>query len=249
MRYSPLVERQKESRSQQVRAFDGVIVPAQYLKQMVMGWGVPDEKIHVIYNALPAEPAPDTFVSRDDLRAQWGWTTPTVLTAARLHPWKGVDMLIAALHEMPDIRLIVAGDGDDLPRLQALAAPLGEKVTFFGQVPRVTLYQMMQAADYFALYSGYEGLPHTVLESLRAGTPVIVSDKGGNPEIVQHGVNGYVVPYRDQTALVNTLQKAFVPGQRDRLAAHTHDQLSQFEFSTLIERTDHVLREFLATIR
>jgi glycosyltransferase involved in cell wall biosynthesis len=108
---------------------------------------------------------------------------------------------------------------------------------------------MMRAADYFALYSGYEGLPHTVLESLRAGTPVIVSDKGGNPEVVQHGVNGYVVPYRDHAALVKTLQNAFGSGERERLAAHTQDQLAQFAFSTLVERTDTVLRQYLATVR
>lgn len=250
MRYSPLVERQKQSRSRQVRAFDGVIVPAQYLKHMVIGWGVPDENIHVIYNALPVDIENDVSLSRDELRNQWGWTqTPILLTAARLHPWKGVDALIAALHDIPDIRLVVAGDGDDLPRLQALAAPLGERVIFLGQVPRVTLYQMMRAADYFALYSGYEGLPHTVLESLRAGTPVIVSDKGGNPEVVQHRVNGYVVPYRDHAALVATLHKAFAPGKRERLAAHTQDQLSQFAFSTLVERTDAVLRQYLSTLR
>jgi glycosyltransferase involved in cell wall biosynthesis len=227
-----------------------VIVPAQYLKQMVMGWGVPEEKIHVIYNALPSEPEQEASLSRDDLRAQWGWSnTPILLTAARLNPWKGIDALIEALHHIPEIRLVVAGEGDDLPRLQSLAEPLGDRVTFLGQVPRTTLYQMMYAADYFALYSGYEGLPHTVLESLRAGTPVIVSDKGGNPEVVQHRLNGYVVPYHDPSALVETLQKAFAPGKRERLSAHTHDQLAQFAFSTLVDQTDAVLRKFVSTVR
>jgi glycosyltransferase involved in cell wall biosynthesis len=77
---------------------------------------------------------------------------------------------------------------------------------------------------------------------------VIVSDKGGNPEIVQHGVNGYVVPYRHHDALVATLNKAFAPGRREQLAAHTHDQLTQFAFSTLVERTDAVLRQYLTAL-
>ncbi len=248
--YGQIVEAQKRSRARQVQAFDGVIVPAQYLKRMVMGWGVPDDKIQVIYNALPTDESITTTLTRDELRAQWGWLhTPILLTAARLTPWKGVDLLMAALYDVPDVRLVVAGEGDDLPRLQALAAPLRERVTFLGRVPRATLYQMMHAADYFALYSGYEGLPHTVLESLRAGTPVIVSDKGGSPEIVQADVNGYIVPYRQHEALVDTLRAAFAPGQRERLAAHTHDQLAQFAFSTLVTRTDAALRHVISTLR
>lgn len=250
MRYSSVVEQQKISRSRQVRAFDGVIVPSEYLKRMVMGWGVPEEKIHVIYNALPSDLAHDTTYSREELREQLGWSdNPIILTAARLNPWKGIDALIAALHAVPDARLVVAGDGPDLPRLQVLAAPFAGRVTFLGHVARGTLYQMMRAADYFALYSGYEGLPHTVLESLRAGTPVIVSDKGGNPEIVQHGVNGYIVPYHDPASLETVLQKALARGKREKLAAHTQDQLVQFAFSTMVDRTDLILRQYVATLR
>jgi glycosyltransferase involved in cell wall biosynthesis len=51
-----------------------------------------------------------------------------------------------------------------------------------------------RSADYTVLYSGYEGLSHTLLESLLAGTPVIASNKGGNPEVVRHGENGLLVP-------------------------------------------------------
>jgi glycosyltransferase involved in cell wall biosynthesis len=108
---------------------------------------------------------------------------------------------------------------------------------------------MMRAADYFALYSGYEGLPHTVLESLQSGTPVIVSDKGGNPEIVQKNINGFVVPYRDQNALIETLKTAFQTGARETLAAHTHDQLEQFTFQVMVDRTDAILKQALATGR
>ncbi len=66
----------------------------------------------------------------------------------------------------------------------------------------------MKAADYVALYSGYEGLSHTLLESLRAGTPVIASDKGGNPEVVQHGINGLLVPYVDVEALTAAIARS-----------------------------------------
>ena len=94
---------------------------------------------------------------------------PTVLTVGRLLPWKGVDHLIAALRRVPDVRLIVAGDGEILDALKAQAADLGDRVLFLGRVSREQMPLYMKAADYVALYSGYEGLSHTLLESLRVG--------------------------------------------------------------------------------
>ena len=86
---------------------------------------------------------------------------------------------------------------------------------FLGNISRERMAVYMKAADYLALYSGYEGLSHTLLESLRAGTPVIASDKGGNPEVVQHGINGLLVPYVDVEALTAAITEALRPGVRD----------------------------------
>jgi glycosyltransferase involved in cell wall biosynthesis len=244
-RYGLIVEWQKQSRARQVQAFEGVIVPSQYLKQMVVGWGVPADKVTVIYNALPPLP-PQKFASQSAARAALGWQErPTLLTAARLTPWKGVDHLIAALRQLPDLQLIVAGEGEDLPRLQALAADLGERVRFVGRLPREQLYVAMQAADYFVLYSGYEGLPHTLLESLRMETPIIASAKGGNVEVVQAGVNGLLAPYGDADALRATLADAFASGRRATLAAQTHVGMERFTFDYMVQATDAALKAWV----
>ena len=71
---------------------------------------------------------------------------------------------------------------------------MAARVTFLGRVPRETLAIYFRAADYTVLYSGYEGLPHVLLESLQVGTPVIASEKGGNPEVVRHDHNGLTFP-------------------------------------------------------
>lgn len=243
--YSWLVERQKRSRSEQVRAFSAVIVPSDYLKQMVSSWGVPEHRIHVIYNAMPPEVdnLPET---QSKARKALGWDdTPTILTAARLTPWKGIDHLINALKQVENVRLIVAGDGEELARLRELAQELGNRVQFLGRVPREKLYVMMKAVDYFALYSGYEGLPHTILEALRVGTPIIASKKGGNPEIVRHDVNGFLVPYVDVDALAQTIHSAINPDIRQQLAANTHLGMERFAFEAMVEQTDDILRQYL----
>jgi glycosyltransferase involved in cell wall biosynthesis len=204
---------------------------------MVVGWGVDPVKVQVIYNALP--PYTDEMdMTQAEARERLDLPdVPTVLTVGRLLPWKGVDHLIAALRHVPNVRLIVAGGGAILDTLRAQAADLRERVVFLGNVPREQMPLYMKAADYVALYSGYEGLSHTLLESLRAGTPVIASDKGGNPEVVQHGVNGLLVPYVDVDVLAGALEQAFLPGVRAALAANHQVGMERFEFGRMVEAT------------
>ena len=246
-RYSPIVTLQQAVRAREARGMDAIIVPSQYLKRMVTGWGVDPARIHVIYNALPpAESAAP--LTQAAARVQLGLDDrPLLLTAARLYPWKGVDSLIQALSDVPDVRLLVAGDGPESSRLRERAAALNltGRVTFLGNVPREKLAVYMHAADYFALYSGYEGLSHALLESLRAGTPVIASDKGGNPEVVTHDVNGLLVPYVDIPALSAALVTAFAPGKRAQLAAQTALGLERFNFQTMLDQTAAVLEASL----
>jgi glycosyltransferase involved in cell wall biosynthesis len=245
--YNLIVSAQQAFRAREVRSMDGVIVPSAYLKHMVVGWGVPPEKVRVIYNALPPDHvAPD--LSQSEARERLGLgDEPTLLTAARLTPWKGVDHLITALGRVPDVRLLVAGDGEQLESLkhQAETAGLSGRVTFLGRVGRDKMALYMKAADYLVLYSGYEGLSHTLLESLRAGTPVIASDKGGNPEVVQHNVNGLLVPYVDVDALTAALQEAFQPGKPATLAAQSGWGMDRFDFRQLVKQTETVLQGYV----
>ncbi len=252
--YSGVVAAQKAARARQMQAMDGVIVPSQYLKRMVAGWGVDESKINVVYNALPPTlhaPSPSTDgseITQTEARKQLNLpNAPTIVTAARLTPWKGVDHLIAALRQVPDVRLIVAGEGEMLPALkqQAETAGLSQRVTFLGKVNRAKLALYMKAADYLALYSGYEGLSHTLLESLLEGTPVIASDKGGNPEVVQHDINGLLVPYVDVPALAAALDMAFRSGVRERLAANSTIGMERFQFKTMVQNTSDVLTRYL----
>jgi glycosyltransferase involved in cell wall biosynthesis len=233
---------QKRSRAKQVQAMDGVIVPSEYLKQMVIDWGVDASKVHVVYNALPSQP--DVQETQADIRQSLGWDDrPTLLAVARLHPWKGIDHLMTALKELPDVRLVVAGDGPDMARLQSLAKSLQNRVTFLGHVPHEQIFRLMRAVDGLAVYSGYEGLSHTILESLQVGTPVLASDKGGNPEVVQDGVNGVLIPYVDISALRDGIQRLLDKG--DDYAQNTQVGLERFTFQTMVTETDSVLKSFL----
>jgi glycosyltransferase involved in cell wall biosynthesis len=239
-RYPLRVRLIQAQRAREVHRMDRVIVPSHYLREMVIGWGAPPERVQVIYNAL-APDAQASTISQADARAQLGLDAdvPLLLTVARLVPWKGIDHLIRAIRAVPDVRLIVAGEGPDEARLRAIteAEQVAGRVTFLGRVARERLGLVFRAADYTVLYSGYEGLSHTLLESLLAGTPVIASDKGGNPEVVRHNENGLLVPYVDQDALTGTIRAALAGDTHARLAAHAGDGLERFAWTALVDET------------
>ena len=240
-RYSPQVTAIQAARARDARRMDRVIVPSQYLKQMVVGWGVAEERVQVIYNALSTQAiAARTALTQAEARTQLDLPdAPLLLCVARLTAWKGIAPLIRAVAALPDARLIVAGDGPLLDELRQVAAESGaaDRIQLLGRVPRERVAVLMAAADYTVLYSGYEGLSHTLLESLHAGTPVIASAKGGNPEVVIEGVNGLLVPYVDQAALTETIRAALQPGVRDRLAAGTAQGLERFTWERLVSET------------
>ncbi len=240
-RYSPLVNWAKQMRARNVQSMDQVIVPSNYLKRMVMGWGVPEDRIRVIYNALSVQAVEQrSALSKVEARAALGLPDgPVLLSVARLTAWKGIAPLIRAVARTPEVRLIVAGDGPLEGELRQVAAAhnVTDRVSLLGRVPREQVAVLMKAADYTVLYSGYEGLSHTLLESLHAGTPVIASDKGGNPEVVLPDVNGFLVPYNDEGALTEMVRMAIQPGVQARLAAGTGEQMGRFTWRRLVQDT------------
>jgi len=236
-RYNPLISWVKFARSQEARRAGCIIVPSDYLRRMVVGWGVSAERVQVVYNAFDPPPPGGEPKTRAALKLPND--KPLLLVVARLTPWKGVDALLHALAGLPDYFLVVAGSGATLPALQTLAQALGiaERVRFLGDLPHAELRHYYQAADYTVLYSGYEGLSHVILESLSLGTPVIASDKGGNPEIVQHGVNGLLVPYKSVDALRQALLHAFADDTALTLRRGAKLDPARFAWASLVAQT------------
>jgi glycosyltransferase involved in cell wall biosynthesis len=221
-RFGRRVERLRALQAWYARRADLIITPSHYLAGIVAGWGIPDQRIRVIYNAPPpAAAAP----SRRAIRRELGLADDdlAIATIARLAPWKGVDVLIRALsaahQRAPGLRLFVVGDGDERPNLERLAEPLNGAVRFLGEVSRERALEVLAAADGLALCSAYEGLSHVLLEAMAAGKPIVATAVGGNLELIRDGRNGLLVPYADVEALEQALIRiATEPGLAGRLA-------------------------------
>jgi glycosyltransferase involved in cell wall biosynthesis len=172
--------------------------------------GFRGHRIEIIDNGIelprysPAEP-------RTDLRRRLGLDPQRrfIACVARFHPVKDHPMLIRAMArvaaELPDVDLLLAGDGPDRTLLEDLCRELriADRVRFLGvrkDVPDVLL-----ASDLFALTSETEAASLTLMEAMACGLPVVVTDVGGNPELVRPGRDGLLVPRGDDAACARAL--------------------------------------------
>lgn len=235
-RYGVKIEMLKALRAWWTRRADKVIVPSQYLKRIVVGWGLPDERLAVIYNA--AEPMDGVRPAEVPLK-----TPIKAVTVGRLVPWKRVEQVLEAVAGVPELGLIVVGDGPERPRLERLAASLGlsGRVWFAGARRREETLGLMMACDVFVLNSTYEGLPHVVLEAMALGLPVVASAVGGTPELIQDGSNGLLIPAKGD-GLAGALARLVADsGMRKRLSEGARRTAAAFGFASMLEATERVL--------
>ena len=188
-RHGPKIALLKGLRAWWTRRADRVIVPSQYLARWVRGWGISSDRITVIYNAVA--PPDGLAVLPAPLE-----TPLKLVTAGRLVQMKRVGGILDAISGMEDVGLIVIGDGPERDRLESRVSKLGleGRVFFAGALEQRATLALMAACDIFVLNSTYEGLPHVVLEAMALGLPVVATDAGGTPELIQHGCNGLLIP-------------------------------------------------------
>lgn len=192
------VRRLQTVQTRVARSAARVIVPSEYLKKIVMQWGIPAEKIEVIYNAVPDAPL-GTVPS-----AVRALPKPLYVSIGRLVPWKGFDEVISTTQKT-GASLVIVGDGPLRARLENRAArELGDRCVFTGQLSHEDTLAVMNFGDVFILNSSYEGLSHALIEAVRLGKPIVATNAGGNPEVVSGGL----IPVGDNNALLRAVQTA-----------------------------------------
>jgi glycosyltransferase involved in cell wall biosynthesis len=152
--------------------------------------------------------------------------------------------LIQVLPELPDLGLVIVGDGPLRADLVTLAQGLGvdKRVRFVGTVPRAQVAAYLQACDVFVLNSAYEGLPHVVLEAMAAKVPVIATNVGGSGEIIEDGKNGLLIPPRDPLALKKALLRVLGnQAERTRMVQTSKDTLARFSPQRMVEQTEALI--------
>jgi glycosyltransferase involved in cell wall biosynthesis len=232
----------RRARDFELRRAAHVLCPSSYLRELVLSWGVAGERASVLPN--PAPEVPD-LPPREELKRNLGLNGATLAFAGRLTAQKSLDRALEAVAAADGIRLVIAGDGPDRAPLEHQARELGiaDRVSFLGPQPRERIVELFRAADATILSSSWENFPHTVVEALAVGTPVLAMESGGVGEVVQDGVNGLVVAPGDTAGLGEAVRRYFADTElRERLRSRAADSVAEFAPGRILSRLEDVLR-------
>lgn len=233
-----------------------LIACSEFLRRIpIESYGVPEDKVRRIYNAYHGPRQED--VSQTPAEARAALELPEgpryLLSICRLMVWKGIDVILRALCELPeDVHLLVAGDGDMEEAWPKLAEELGVagRVRFLGNVPYERIPLTIRAAELFVLASEYEGLSHTLLEVSALGTSIVCTSICGNPEVVEEGVNGLLVPAKSPHELADAISKLLSDKDLQRKFVQAGlERMDRFARSTTLSEVERTLEEAAASRR
>jgi hypothetical protein len=201
-----------------VKQADEIAVICEGLRKELIGRGLPEQKITVVPNALPAEmfdlPGAE---QRAEIRARYGLETAAVIGFfGSFFEWEGIELLIDVMPEVlasaPQACLLLAGGGQQEARLHELVREKGleRKVIFAGRIPHEEVRAYYSAADVMAYPRVPDRLTDMVtplkpLEAMAQGTVVVASDVGGHRELIEDGQTGFLFAAGDRAALARTL--------------------------------------------
>jgi glycosyltransferase involved in cell wall biosynthesis len=203
---------------------------------------VPSNKLAMIPNGVDTSRFAPSKDLRDAARKSLGVTSEFVwLSVGRLVKQKDYNLLIRAIHLLPRDAgiLLIAGQGPLLTELESECRRLSveERVRFLGA--REDIRNLYSAADAFVMSSRLEGLSAALLEASSMGLPSVVTNVGGNADIVLNGITGYVVEPADPDQLARAMRSMMDASSQQRLtfsrAARQHC-LANYDFQTIVEK-------------
>lgn len=181
-----------------LRLADDIAVPSEYLVRVLARFGL---AARAIFNTIETDEF--HFRERRQLR-------PVLLSNRNLELHYGVDTVLKAFAmiqaSLPDASLKVVGDGSQREALRQLAKDLGlRNIEFKGQVDHSEAAALYNSADVYLNGSLIDNQPLSLLEAFACGLPVVTTNAGGIPDIVQHEVNGLMVSSRDEKAMADSV--------------------------------------------
>jgi glycosyltransferase involved in cell wall biosynthesis len=220
-----------------VQHADRVYSPSKYFSQLVAGWNDGKKEVMAVYNGIDLSMTSEVITQTD---------SKTIISAGRLVPWKGFDVLIRSLPMLPEWKLLIAGDGKDEARLLQLAKDLrvDDRVRLLGNLPRAELFKQIAKSEIFALLSTFESFSFQIVEAMYLGKPVIAAKIGNIPEIITDGGDGLLIEPGKEDVLVRAVNRI----KNDKSFATTLSQNAKkraedFSFTKTIENLVAILNE------
>jgi glycosyltransferase involved in cell wall biosynthesis/GT2 family glycosyltransferase len=236
-----------------VRNASGVLVTGTLARNSMVARGAQPERVRIFANTVDvdefAADAERLAPSRPELRAGVGagLDDVVVLSVARLAPEKGPDVLVRAVAEAADDRLllVLAGEGPERDALRRLADEVGARLVLLGDVAWERIVELYVAADVFALLSQREPWAVVVNEAAACGLPLVLSDRvGAAHDLLREGENGFLVPAGDVAATVAALRAvAADPELRRAQGARSRELARDWGYGPSVEGFVEAVRE------
>jgi glycosyltransferase involved in cell wall biosynthesis len=232
---------------------DALTAITEDCRQHALRAGAPERLIRIIFNGTDLSRfSPSTNGTTVDPH----FGSQMIFACRQLFPRKGIRFLVEAVAQLkprfPELKLVLAGDGFERPALAKLAEELGisDDVTFLGWVPNVTLPDYYRAAAISVVPSLEEGFGIPAAEAMGCEVPVVASDAGGLPEVVEHGVTGLVVPRGDTAALAEAIGSLLAdPARRRRMGVAGRERaLRLFDWDRSAEQFERLYLEVGARV-
>jgi glycosyltransferase involved in cell wall biosynthesis len=235
-----------------------IIAVSEFTKRELLQYYQLDEnKIRVIHNGVDVnkfKPATDKLKAKAELGLNP--EDKTILSVGRLYARKGLFTLIESMslvtRKFKNAKLIIAGKGlsDEVKKLVSYATKLGVKdnIIFTGYFPDKKLPKLYQAADIFAFSTFYENLPFAVLEALSTGLPVVTTNVGGIPEMIEDGKNGFLVqPFNSRELADRILYYLEHPAAASEMALLARKTIeNKFDWRLIVKKVVKVYDEALS---
>jgi glycosyltransferase involved in cell wall biosynthesis len=209
-------------------------------KDLVKNFNIPEEKVTVIYNPYNIDDIKKK--SKEEIKHKWlnHQEYKTVVTVGRLEKQKNHSLLIKAFNKatekLPNIRLIIIGEGSEREKLTKLVSQLDldNKIEFTGE--KTNPFKYLSRADLFVLSSDMEGFPNVLIEAMICGCPVISTDcQSGPNEIIRNTQNGYLVPVGDIDSLSQTIVDVLQNDNlRTELKNKARETVNKFELTKIV---------------
>ena len=240
--YGPPVELLRAIERFSARQASHIVVPSEYLKTVVVRWGIPEGKITVIANSFEI---PLSIISYEDARLMLGLRDHVVVSAGRLVKWKGFGTLVSVIADLIkkniSVFLFIIGSGPLEKELRdaIIALDAEAHIRLIGQVGHNEMLTYLAAADTFVLNTGYEGFSHMLLEAMAMGTPVITTAVGGNRELITDKQNGFLVEYNNNDQLSQAIVSVLdMPTQeREHMTARARQTACYFTHERMLRET------------
>jgi len=225
-------------------------------RELLKYYNVKEAKIRVIHNGVDIH----KFAPPEDkakVKQELGFSNKefNILSVGRLYARKGLFTLIKSVSivakKYRNVKLIISGKGqsNEMKKLVDYAEKLGihSNILFTGYFPDAKLPKLYQAADIFAFSTFYENLPFAVLEALSSRLPVVTTNVGGIPEMIEDGKNGFLVPPANSAALSDRILYLIEnPMEASEMANKARETVeNRFDWRLIVKKVLKVYREEL----